>query len=101
MGSRLDLDHALAEIIGTDHLYFQPPETVKMKYPCIVYERNKANTIFANNDPYRFRISYSVTIIDRNPDSIFIEKVAALPMCVFDRHFKFDNLNHDVFTIFI
>lgn len=101
MVSRLDLDHALAEIIGADHLYFQPPETVKMKYPCIVYERNKAKTDFADNFPYMYRKAYSVTVIDRNPDSPYPDRIAQLPMCVFDRHFKFDNLNHDVFTIYI
>lgn len=101
MDSRLKLDAILSDIIGPDHLYFQPPETVKIKYPCIIYERNKARTEFANNRPYTYRKAYTIKVIDRNPDSPYPDKIAMLPMCLFDRHYKADNLNHDVFTIFI
>lgn len=101
MDRRLKLDAILAEIIGSDHLYFQPPETIRMEYPCIVYERTRARTKFADNDPYNFRRGYSITLIDRNPDSPYIEKIAHLPMCVYDRNFKSGNLNHDVFVIYI
>ena len=82
------------------NVYFQPPATVKMTYPCIVYHRNDADTKFAGNIPYRYTKRYQVTVIDRDPDSIIPDKVAALPMCLFNRFFTADDLNHDVFNLF-
>jgi hypothetical protein len=71
-----------------------------MQYPCIVYNRDSVDTEFADNTPYRHTKRYQVTVIDRNPDSGVPDKVAALPMCSYDRFFTADNLNHDVFNIF-
>ena len=98
--SRLQLDSILRGIIGSGHLYFQPPETVKMSYPCIVYELTDADTKYANNLPYMYSKAYQVTVIDRNPDSEFPDKVARLPMCRFARFFTADNLNHYVFILY-
>lgn len=100
MGSRTDLQTLLESILGSENVYFQPPPTYKMLYPCIVYERSKIDTIFANNYPYKLEKRYTVTVIDGDPDSIIPGKVALLQSCIFDRHFVFDNLNHDVFNIF-
>jgi hypothetical protein len=41
-----------------------------------------------------------VTVIDRNPDSEIPDKVAALPMTLFNRWFAADNLHHDVFNVY-
>lgn len=71
-----------------------------MVYPCIVYKRDRLDTQFASNDPYRTTKRYQVTVIDRNPDSDIPDKVATLPMCASDRCFTANNLNHDVFNIY-
>lgn len=84
----------------TDNVYFQPPSNVEMKYPCIVYQRSSIKTDFADNSPYNNTKRYQVTVIDPNPDGDITDKVAALPMCSFDRFFAFDGLNHDVFSLF-
>lgn len=100
MGTRLDLHALLKSILGTDKVYFQPPPSLKMDYPCIVYKRDSAETIFAGDKPYGYTDRYQVTVIDRNPDSEIPAKVAKLPMCIFDRFYTADNLNHDVFKLF-
>lgn len=100
MGQRLDLQDLLVEILGTDNVYFQPPPSFKMNYPCIVYRRDSAITRFANDKPYNFRHRYQVTFISRDPDDATKEKIAALPMCIFDRFHTVDNLNHDVFKLY-
>lgn len=100
MAQRLQLQVLLEGILGTRHVYFQPPANVLMEYPCIVYKRDIARTRFAGNLPYRYTKRYQVTIIDQDPDSEIPDKIAALPMCVFDRHFAVKNLNHDVFSLF-
>jgi len=100
MAQRLELQALLMEILGTEHVYFQPPPSVQMEYPCIVYQRDYLLTNYADDKPYKLRKRYLVTIIDRNPDSDIPDKVAELPLCVFDRFYTADNLNHDVFKLF-
>jgi len=77
-------------------VYFQPPTNVKLEYPCIVYKRDFADTKFADNEPYAHKRRYMVMVIDQNPDSEIPEKVAALPMSLFNRFYTVDNLNHDI-----
>lgn len=98
MSRRLKLSEALHEICN--NVYFQPPESVKLKYPCIIYERRTGDTSFADDVPYRFNWSYTITVIDSNPDSILPEQVAMLPMCRVDRCFTSDNLNHTTFVLY-
>jgi len=100
MGQRLQLHSLLIGILGSDHVYFQPPTNVQMQYPCIVYKRDVAVSRFANNIPYRYTKKYQVTVIDMNPDSDIPNKIAALPMCTHNRFFTADNLNHDNFSIY-
>lgn len=100
MDNRLDFESFLKNIEGVLAVYFQTPPSVKMVYPCIRYERNSAETTFANNKVYRVKIRYHLTVIDRDPDSAIVKKVLQLPQCVFDRHYTSDNLNHDSFFIY-
>ena len=100
MDSRLELHELLCETLGSRNVYFQPPDSVKMAYPAIVYSRNNISNKFANDSVYKQSLGYTVTVIDEDPDSEIVAKVSKLPMCSFDRHFTSDNLNHDVFTIY-
>lgn len=100
MSSRTNLQHDLEQLLSSENVYFQPPSTVQMKYPAIVYTLNSIDTIRANNSGYKSTKSYSVTLIDQNPDSEFVDKLVAFPMCKFDRHFKSDKLNHYIFTLY-
>lgn len=100
MAPRLELQAKLVSILGSGNVYFQPPSSIQMVYPCIVYELDDMWTDFADNNPYSLRKRYQATVIDRNPDSAIPNQVAMLPTCVFDRFYKADNLNHHVFTLF-
>lgn len=100
MDRRLELHEMLCEILGSRNVYFQPPESLKMKYPAIEYERDKIDNKFADNEPYMQSIRYTITVIDEDPDSEIVNKVSELPMCSHDRHFTSDNLNHDTFTLY-
>lgn len=97
---RLELHQILTNILGSAYVYFQPPESLKLHYPCIVYERSTGDTQFADNSSYIFRVSYRVTYIDKDPDNEIIQKLAALPLCRMDRSYIGDNLNHDSFVIY-
>lgn len=82
------------------HVYYQPPENFKMVYPCIVYERSGYDTKFANDKPYSNVKQYTITVIDKNVDSMISDKIMELPLCSFDRHFNSEGLHHDVFRIY-
>ena len=97
---RIGLSKLLREILDSDNVYFQPPDSFKMNYPAIVYSRERIDNRFANNNVYKQNRAYKITVIDKNPDSEIVDKISSLPMCTFDRHFTLDNLNHDVFTIY-
>ena len=99
MGHRLDLSKVLHEVLGSDNVYFQPPPSLKMKFPCIVYERVRINTRFADNSPYQLIDVYQVTHIDTNPDSEVPKKIANLDRCVFERFYVNDNKYYNVFRI--
>lgn len=98
MGLRLDLHDILKEL--TTNVYFQAPPNTGMAYPCIVYKRDNADTKFADDRPYSHTQRYQVTLIDPDPDSDILGKIAALPKCLYDRNFVADNLNHDVFVLY-
>lgn len=100
MASRLELQTLLEETLGSRNVYFQPPESVKMKYPAIVYSLNNIENTFANNSVYAQQTSYEIIVIDENPDSTIVTAVSRLPMCAFNRTYKSDNLNHIVFTLY-
>jgi len=100
MGRQLDLHEIFCEILGSRNVYFQPPTGFQMKYPCIVYDRSKIDTRYAENVPYVHFNRYSVTVIDRDPESEIPYKIADLPKCAHDRQFVNDNLYHDVFTLY-
>ena len=100
MGHRLVLHQLLLNLMGTNNVYFQPPESVKMDYPCIVYKRSFVATKFASDFPYVYETEYQLTVIDRDPDSEIPGKVVILPKCSFVRHYTVDNLNHDVYKLY-
>lgn len=97
---RLQLQTLLESILGSENVYYQKPPNTGMQYPCIVYKRDRVETEFADNQPYRHTKRYQVTVIHPDPDSDIPDKIAVLPLCSFDRFFTADNLNHDVFNLF-
>ena len=100
MASRLDLQTKLEEVLGSRHVYFQPPATVKIEYPAIIYHRETIDSMYADDLPYLNNRRYQLILIDRKPDTDYIDKLLELPMCSHDRFYTADNLNHDVFTIY-
>lgn len=101
MGRRLELHDEFLHELGIDNVYFQPPEKLKLNYPCMVYQLNTGDTQFANNKPYLFRKQYMAIYITPDPDSDMPRKIALhFPMSRMDRFYTADNLNHYVFMIY-
>ena len=49
MAGRLELQSKLEELLGTRNVYYQPPESIKIGYPAIVYFKNNIVNRYAND----------------------------------------------------
>lgn len=100
MASRLELQKKLEELLGSIHVYYQPPENLKMEYPAIRYSLSRIESNYANDAKYSNFKRYEVIVIDRLPDNKVIEKILELPFSSLDRHYTSDNLNHDAIILY-
>lgn len=98
MGHRLELQELLEDLLEDTSVYYQPPESIRMKYPCFVYSIDLYPTLPADDFNYMKTERYLVTYIDRNPDSGMPDKLLSTKGFRFDRHYVVDNLHHNVFT---
>lgn len=100
MGTRQDLQSRFEEILGSTNVYFQPPETMKLKYPCIIYSLADIYTRNADDRHYSMQKVYNITVISRDPDNNIAESIMELPRARFDRRYVADNLHHDILTLY-
>lgn len=94
------LQLVFAEILGIKNVYFQPPPTVKMEYPCVVYQLSGTKDDHADNRVYVGRFKWNVTLISRTPMPLEFYKLRELKNCYFDRPYTAGNLYHYSFTIY-
>lgn len=101
MSTRLELHEKLCTILKTRNVYFQPPESTKMKYPCIRYSKVGIDQKRADDMNYKNTNRYELIVIDKDPDSVIHEAILEeFQMCGFDRGYTSDNLNHYVLTLY-
>ena len=101
MKSTLDFQNELKSLLGSDHVYFQPPTNLRMQYPCFVVARRNTKQLNADNKAYLFDKCYTVTYISYEDDPDMIDTmVHHFKMCRYDRPFINDNLHHDVFEVY-
>lgn len=98
---RLALDAKIRKILGTNNVYFEPPSSLKMKYPCIRYSRSRIDTRHADNKVYLGRQRYEIIAIYKDADSDLADRILFNDedlVLTHDRHYVADELHHDVFT---
>lgn len=100
MGTRLELQAKLEELLGSSHVYYQPPEYKRMTYPAIRYSKSKINPMKADDSTYQLFNRYDLIVIDTRPDNPVIKKLLELPYCSYDRWYATNNLNHDSLTLY-
>ena len=92
---------AFQEAAGeTPHVYYQPPENIKLSYPCFIYSFDDSVSLHANGSPYLYRDEYTVTYITKSVSPPLVNSMRRLSKVKYDRHFTSDNLHHYVFTFF-
>ena len=101
MNRRLELQAKLESILGESHVYFQPPTSVKISYPCFVYRIGSGDAKYANDMTYRYINSYDVLYITKRPNLDMIDQVLReLPMCRLTNTYCSEGLNHYAFTLY-
>ena len=105
MDRRLKFDAELRavqeEILGYQHTYFEPTESVRMKYDAVVYQRSDMNVRRASDRSYMIRDGYQVTVISRDPETLVPRAIQNhFERCSPGRFFVRDNLYHFPFTIY-
>lgn len=103
MGSRIDFQFYLENLLGPNErvkVYFHPPPSLVLSYPCVVYSRDGAEVKRANNSVYDHKWLYQVTVIDKSPESKLVTALKMNPKCDYVRSFQSDQLNHDIFNTY-
>ena len=101
MGKRIDLHKELIEMFKPNPVYYAPPESISLKYPCIIYNRDYIKLDKADDMNYSKNNRYQLIVIDKEVDNIFIEKILdKFKYSSYDRHYVSDNLYHDVITLY-
>ena len=99
MGSRLDLHEELLKFVP--NVYFQPPSTIKMTYPCIVYSKSSKKRLFGNDNIYLGIQQYQLMLIERNPDSNVADTIEShFKSCIIEQYYVLDNLNHTTLSLY-
>ena len=101
MGRRVDLHHILEDALGSKNVYFEPPESFKLTYPCIVYYFSGHFERPADNDQYNLRKQYSLTYITpKADDDTVVNKLERLRYCGLSRAYVASNLHHYAFNLY-
>jgi hypothetical protein len=100
MARRLILQSNLETLLGSRNVYYNPPTSLMMNYPAIVYNDKEINQLYANNKTYRLTKAYTITVITKNGNNDIVDKLLEWPMCSYDRHYKTDSLNHYILTLY-
>lgn len=101
MARRLMLQSELETLLGSEEVNFQPPESIKLKYPCIIYNRDAGDILRADDSVYRHLHGYTVTTISRDPDNTIADDILRhFKYCYYVRRFVVDNLYHDILKLY-
>lgn len=95
-----ELQSFLESLLGSRNVYYNPPASLRMRYPAIVYSRSKIENQFASDGVYMQSHRYELTVVTDDADAEIIQTVSRLPKCSYNRHFVSDNLHHTVFTLY-
>lgn len=99
---RLILDEKLRRILGSDNVYFEPPTSMTMHYPCIRYSRSNIDVIHADNIVYLGHNRYQIIAIFEDADDNLPDRLLyndeGLTLNLERAPYVVDNLHHYVFS---
>lgn len=100
MGTRIELQALLEELLGSRNVYYDPPASLIMNYPCIRYSRSGMQTNHADNNKYLKRNYYDLIVISKKSDPEVVDKILELPYSSLGRPYVAENLHHYPITLY-
>lgn len=100
MADRIDLQTKLEETLGSKNVYYQPPASIKIHYPAIIYHRTGIEKRYADNKSYLHGNKYTISVIDVNPESPFPDIISEFDFCSFVRAYTDNGLNYWIFELY-
>ena len=98
---RLEFHEELCTLLGSRNVYFQPPASIKLHYPCIVYKPGLDFSAHADNCSYINCDCYQVQIIAKDPTFELFETFTSKWQYVRPEvPFTADNMNHHNYTVY-
>ena len=98
---RAELHQQLATILGSSYVYYQPPESIKLQFPCVIYELSSKIGNYANDRRYYTGTGYTLTLVTATIDDPRCSLLEQLKYCKFNRYYASEGLHHYVYTIYI
>lgn len=98
-----DVRDKLYLVNNTQNVYYDPPDSIRMEYPCFRFENNNYDVTHADNKAYIKKPRWTVTYITRDVEEIEIvtdQMLNIFMYCNFDTSFRSDNLEHAVFNLY-
>ena len=96
----LKLDKLFKDTLGSNNVYFQPPESVRMQYPCIVWNLAKIPVQYADDKAYLKNPKYVIRYISTEPDDpmrLTLTEVLGVPMI---QVYNKDGLYHYIYELY-
>ena len=100
MDKRLKLQSELEKLVG-ENVYFQPPASIRLVYPCVIYNLAVGDIRRADNTIYTYTSRFELLFIFKQPNMEIVEKVMrTFTMCSISRIYIADNLYHYAFNLY-
>ena len=101
MERRYELNDALKKVLGSNNVYFQPSENIKLNYDCIIYKKGKAKKFRANNNIYINKDFYELLVISKKPDNHIVDELEkSFKYCEHQTSYTANGLYHSVVNLF-
>lgn len=108
MKSRSELQKELEELLGTSNLpleekrvYFQPPSSVKLKYPCIIYNLTRTDVRSGDNKKYIKHNEYHIKHLFKSLKNELKDSILdRFNYITHDTRFVSDGIYNDDFTLY-
>lgn len=101
MDKRIELHNELKTISGYTNLYFQPPDSLQMKYPAIRYYIRGLDYNYADNKKVIGKDRYEIIILNKKHDMKTVKKILTdFEYSSFDRSYISDGIYHYVLELY-
>lgn len=84
----------------TPNVYYQPPSSKTLQYPCIVFSRENVDQTYANDKIYFLRQNWQIKCISTDSEwDVPKRLLESMQFIEFDRTYPADNLYHTILNL--